>query len=405
MAFWSRKVEKGHAAALIGEIEAPSGSPVDPQSGFRPDGWQARAWELWQGVGELHSPTTYIARVISRRIAWKTEQMNADTVARILTQALGKTNLESLVRLMVLNLQVAGEFWLVQTGKGDDLGWAVYAVTQDGLAKIIEDAEKSGLTVRRVYEPHPADQTRADSPMRNVLDPAEDLLTLSALSRAQSRSRISQAGILIYPQEAAPNGDPFGAPLKQAMSAAIKDVGAPSAFVPITVGVPFAVIEGVKHITFERSFDDKIPGRVENAIRRIALGLDIPPELLLGMAQANHWSAWVVQDEVYNANIAPLAEVVASVLEFVILTSLGQDLTLVPDASELRTKVPPLSDVLEAYRLGIVSGDYVLKVAGATAQDKMTDEEREWVLQIAGRATSSDTVDQSQSAPNDGVAP
>lgn len=363
---------------FCGEFFAPAGPPVDSlpdQEGRRPTAmpWQVRAWQLWHCVGELHEPTSYIARVVSRRIAWRAvePELDDEQTAKLLQDALGTAHVEELVRLACLNLQVAGDFWLIQT----DEGWEILSVVDRNLAKRVEKARTSGREARRFYDPDPIDLTLADSGTRAVLDSAEELLVLSALSRAQSRSRIAQAGILMVPNEISfEGGDPFGADLARVMTTAIKDVSSAAAVAPIKVEMKSDLIEKVRHLTFDRPFDEQVPGKMENAIRRIALGLSVPPELLLGVAsQSSHWGAWAVQDETYKSTIAPLAETVAGVLAFIVNTMTGQDVVLEPDATELLARRAGIDDAIAAARVGAVSLEYVRRALGAADTDMPTE--------------------------------
>src|SRR5690554_387506 len=271
---FSPYVQSCTTAALMGDVWLPRGDSVDAwldddvdRAGPQP--WQTRAWHLWRCVGELHAPTSYIARIISRRMNWRTvapvDQDTAQTADRV-QAALGETSLEEFIRLVVLNFQVAGELWVVQTEKG----WDAVSVVDRNLKKRVAKARASGLEAVRFFDADPADTRYADSAVRAVLDPAEDLLTLSALSRAQSRSRIAQAGLLVVPAEQQfESGDPFGADLEGAMTAGIKDVSSPSAVVPIKVTMSADLIEKIRHVTFDRPFDDKVPEKIEKATRRI----------------------------------------------------------------------------------------------------------------------------------------
>src|SRR4030065_2758728 len=201
MAFWPRKVVEAHEAAVVGAVSVPSDTSVDVSSGVRAQGWQVEAWRLWGSVGELHAPTSYISRIVSRRITWKVTDgaMELDDAASlaVLDEVMGTADLEEAVRLVTLGLQVTAEGWVIQTATG----WDVLSPTTKGLGERVKAAEAAGLPALRVYDPDPSDPEKADGAFRTLLDPAEDLMTLSALSRAQSSSRIAQAGILTVPAE------------------------------------------------------------------------------------------------------------------------------------------------------------------------------------------------------------
>jgi len=47
--------------------------------------------------------------------------------------------------------------------------------------------------------------------------------------------------------------------------------------------------------------------RVE-CIKRIATGLDFPPEQLLGLTESNHWTGWIVDENTWKAHQQPVAQ-------------------------------------------------------------------------------------------------
>ena len=401
------------AAALQGTFWAPRGEPVDmagtkdDAANAGPQWWQTRAWQLWKPVGELHAPTSYIARIISRRINWRAEDpaWDSEKTASELQNALGATNLEEFVRLVVLNMQVAGDMWVVQ----EEDRWNVLAVTDRNLKKRVSRARAAGRVAQRVYDPDPECLDHADSAFISVLAPAEELLILSALQRAQSRSRIAQAGILIVPAEQQfEGGDPFGQTLEDAMTAGIRDVSSPAAVVPIKATMAADLIEKVRHLTFDRPYDDKIPEKIERATRRIALGLDVPPELLLGLGEnSSHWGAWAVKEETYQGTTAPLAEKTAAVLELVLRTYLNTDSApqIIPDPTELLARRSTTRDAFEGARLGAVGLGYVREAMGASDLDKPTTEDIAIIQSLAsrGRSAADDAArDQVQEPPQQG---
>jgi hypothetical protein len=70
--------------------------------------------------------------------------------------------------------------------------------------------------------------------------------------------------------------------------------------------------DAVRHITFWDANGYPEADQVEQELRRIALGLDMPAETLLGMADMNHWSAWVVSREAYASHGQPVVEELAA---------------------------------------------------------------------------------------------
>jgi hypothetical protein len=417
-AVWPRQVEVAHNKALAlgvggttGVGYMPSGGSVDLGGGLRVQGWQTRAWALWDTVGELQEPTSNIARLVSRRVNFRqvapTEISTEDTEVK-LQGALGTMPLQQFVNLVTLNFQVTGEVWVFQSLDG----WEVISVADPRLKDKISAADKAGTEYKRFYDPHPANPDYAISSFKGALDPAEDLVTLSALSRAQSRSRIAQAGILMVPiEQQFEGGDPFGAGLTDAMTAAIRDVHSPSALAPIKVDMNGDLIEKVRHLTFDRPFDDKVPEKVTQATHRIALALDIPAEMLEGYKQLSHWTAWAVQEDTYKGTIAPLAEKSAEVLEWVAqVAGLGM-ITLELDPTDLLARRSSVDDAINAAKIGAVGLAYVRSVLGASELDAPTPADLAVLNDLIGRVNADNRSADGQpnggsgSAPNGGTEP
>jgi hypothetical protein len=378
----SPQIVEAHCLAVAGSFTIPAGPPVDDAAEKRAQGWQTRAWDVWHRLGEIRFPTSFLARQTTR-IEWRVKPSGAeepldDVESRKLidevTKGIGQ---DEAARLICLNLQVAGEGYYVEDGEGD---FHVYSVVEKGLDKKLKKARDAKLAALRFYYPDPTDTDAAESSIRTALDPAEELIALTDLSRAQSRSRLSQAGLLLYPAgQSWASENPFEAGLQEAMMAPIKDVQHPAAMVPITIAMDGELIEKVKHITFDRSYDEKVPQKIETATRRIALAVDTDPELILGMADANHWTAWNVTEERYNAYMGPLAartaEVFAAVIELKHADMAGVE--VIPDPSAILARKSTIRDALDAYTAPrpAVSAAYVRETMGATDDDAPTEEE------------------------------
>lgn len=151
------------------------------------------------------------------------------------------------------------------------------------------------LTVR-VWRPHPRWWWQADSPTRSSLPVLREIVGLTMHISAQVDSRLAGAGMLLIPASAdrairaaagLPEGDDSTSPLVEALMEAmitpIGDRSSASALVPLTVTVPDEAVEKFRHITFSNPLDAEARNLRDEAIRRLALGQDCPPELLLGV--------------------------------------------------------------------------------------------------------------------------
>jgi len=93
--------------------------------------------------------------------------------------------------------------------------------------------------------------------------------------------------------------------LLEAMMTSIADRASASAVVPIVISVPDESADKFTHLTFSEPLDETAGERLDKAIRRLALGLDAPPELLLGTGSMNHWGAWLVLEDVVTTHLEP----------------------------------------------------------------------------------------------------
>lgn len=172
----------------------------------------------------------------------------------------------------------------------------------------------------RFWRRHPRYSALADAPMRGVLDLCEELLILTMAVRARAVSRVAGSGILLVPEEISPaplknagdenpNEDVFLRDLTTAMVEPIKDQGTASAVVPFVVRGQAKYLEQFRLI--QLSDPDKFypeTGLRTECIRRMAIGLDMPPEALIGTEDSNHWTAWSIDEQTWKAHLQPIAQ-------------------------------------------------------------------------------------------------
>lgn len=179
------------------------------------------------------------------------------------------------------------------------------------------EAKIAELYVMRSWRPHPNKAWEPDSPTRSSLPVLRELTALTMAVGSMTDSRLAGAGLLLVPDSARKamlraqdlpedsSDDPLTDALIDAMSTAIADRASAAAYVPLVVTVPDDAVEKFKHLTFESPFDAAMAPMREEAIRRLALGQDAPPELLLGTGGMNHWGAWLVREDVVTTHIEP----------------------------------------------------------------------------------------------------
>lgn len=248
-----------------------------------------------------------------------------------------RTGQGGLLRAWGVCLSIPGDSYLVgmelpegQPGAGEE-EWQVVSpsnvtATGDRVKMKLSPGGKGfelpeNATLIRVWQEHEQWPLVADSNMRSVLDVCEELLIYARQFRAIGKSR-SNAGLLLLPNEldfanpaAEPDGvtappdslTPFERGLVMSLVTPTADDSAPSSVAPHLIRGPADALEQVRHVPLDRKIDDQAIERIVFLIGNLAQGLDVPPEVLTGMADANHWTAWQIEDSTYKAHVEPLA--------------------------------------------------------------------------------------------------
>ena len=157
------------------------------------------------------------------------------------------------------------------------------------------------------------------------MDIAEELLILTAAVRSTAVSRMIN-GMLKFPTELSPNsygppadddykGDedpetnPFMDDYIEHVSAQIENPGSAEARVPFTLEGAYEYLDRVQWMPTHDPQTDYMEKELrKECINRLAIGMDFPPEFLLGMTDANHWTARQVVYDMWRSYGAPIAE-------------------------------------------------------------------------------------------------
>lgn len=256
----------------------------------------------------------------------------------------------------------------------------------------------------RVWRRHPQFTWLADAPMRPVLGLFEELALLQLAVGARAKSRAAGSGILLRAAEiswGSPDGqndddnqsDRVAQRLQDAIVRPITNPGTASAAAPIILEAPADMIKDdavLRHITLSNPLETYPEENLRaELIRRIAIGLDLPPEILLGMADANHWTAWQIDDQTWSAHLQPVVQQLCDDLGASFLRPLARqegqadadELVVSYDAAEVVNHPDRAKDAKELNRLGLLSGVKTLEANGFNAEaDQMGAEEHaEWL--------------------------
>lgn len=274
-----------------------------------------------------------------------------------------------LLRDAALNISVAGECYLVQMperkGSGIPESWDIRSIDEVQVDQkggysiagrrdlLTNKASTSGVSnslvnlpnsafVGRIWRAHPRFSEEADSSLRGLLDLCAELLLLNRTFRATARSRLN-AGALYLPDglsvAASPDpdypyddetdlnpgvtqeetADEFEDQLIDAMTTPIRDEDSASAVVPLIIRGPAELGDKIKQFKFERSFDPALAQRADRVLERIMQGLDVPKDIVTGLANVKYSNAVQIDESLYKAHIEPLMLLIADALTVVYL--------------------------------------------------------------------------------------
>jgi hypothetical protein len=271
-----------------------------------------------------------------------------------------------LLKDAALNLSVAGECYLVQMperqGTAIPESWDIrsvdelqidqrgnYTITPRGQGSSMASGSKfegiklpNGAFVGRIWKAHPRFSDESDSSMRGLLDLCAELLLLNRTFRATARSRLN-AGALYLPDGLSVAGSPdpdypydedsdlnsgftpeeaadeFEDQLMDAMTTPIRDEDSASAVVPLIIRGPAELGDKIKQFKFERSFDPALAQRADRVLERILQGLDVPKDVVTGLANVKYSNALQIDESLYKAHIEPLMLLISDALTVVYL--------------------------------------------------------------------------------------
>lgn len=385
-------------------------------------GWMERAWYFFDAVTEFHFAATWTGNTCSRAKLYVThngERVTSGPGFDAINAFFGGPEGQiEFLRQMGIHLTVSGDAWTAGFDPGGDEPdiWRVVAANElqrgDGLMIDADDTLRplDAPFLMRTWRPHPRRYVEADCPTRSALPILQQLDQLMQLASAEIDSRLAGAGIMIIPSEVTlpgvvgdVNSTTFAEKLAEYMGTARDDLDTAEALVPFIMQVAGDQVEHVKHMLFYEDLSQELRERIEGLVRRLATGLDMPSEVLLGIADTNHWNAWAVDESSIKAYIEPLLSLVTTSVTTgylrPLLKRLGiadpQAWTVQADTQEIRLRPNRSKEAIELYNLGQLSAAAMLRENGFEVDDAMQDDERiQWLAQkVASGSTTPELVE------------
>jgi hypothetical protein len=405
--------------------------------------WQAECYRHYSICGEARFAAKFFGHAVSRAVLFAAETVQgsqqtvtngpaADMLAALFNGRDGQTQMLDSIGT---HLTIAGEAYLVgRSVEGVDTWEIVSCLEMQVAGTNWQINYGSGIpvvnltdedVVIRIWLPSPAHRIEADSPFRALLPILTEIEWLTRHVFAQITSRLAGSGILIMPQGMtfppppeqvsvdgtapalpANDADAFMATLADAMMTPIEDPSSPSAVVPIVITAPDDTIDKPRLLTFWSDLDAASMGMRNEAIRRFALGMDLPPEQVLGMSgtssgstgSVSHWGAWQVEESTIKLHIEPMLDVIVNALTVGYLRPLIDGTAVVAyDSTALRLRPDRSKEAFELYDRGLISADALRRENGFDNDDTPTsDQFHSWLLIKV--ASGSATPEQVQAA-------
>lgn len=431
------------ASAAVMTGKAKSAAPIGTSD------WQTRAWTYYDSIGELRFAADWLSNALSRvnLVAAippvnqgdeptpidvndpKTTPLQRRVAGLVAEIAGGPAGQGQMLGACARQLSVPGVGYIFANGDALTDTFETWRVLSNdeirkGNGGIIEIADPETGVFRavnadrdliiKVWHAHARRAWEPDSSVHAVIPSLSEIDLLTKRIAADTRSRLQGNGLLLMPTEAefAPGQPGVAAPSEtadvfiqsfmQVGSVAIADPESPAATLPLVVRMPGEVIQHVAHLKFYSDYSAQLDTLRQAAVKRLALGLNMPPEVLLGMADSNHWTAWQVAEEAITLHIEPLAETICYALTkgFIINALMGDSETpsmtrqeaeasamVWYDTTDLTSRPDLTAAATEAHHRIVISDAKYLEYIGLDAGDLLpiTDPEfkRRMLVEVA----------------------
>lgn len=409
---------------------------------------QALAWQYYDKIPEVKTAYNYFAAVASRvrlHVGYQRDRGYAPApigevgnLSRSLVVAArqtldllnnGRGGQPNLIRQFVLNLLVPGECFLLGVGNTYTIRSTSelhFQVSDDPDRRVrLMPSRKARLKtdytyltqdayIARIWRTHPEYSDDSDSALLGMLEDCSELLLLSRLIRAAGKSRLN-AGLLYVADELrfqradavdggpTPDIDPFEEELTLALTEPIGETDSPSEVMPLIVRGPMEFSkDGIQHYDLSRNINDTDIKRFEQLLARIMRGLDLPTELITGLANVRYSNAKSISEDFLKAYIEPMILIICEGLTTCFLRpqllAQGFDPEFVKnivvwyDPSEVVTRPDRSDDADKGYDKLLVSGRSWRRAHGFSEDDAPNAEELAKRIAFAGQLVPQSTT-------------
>lgn len=385
---------------------------------YTDEAWQRESWGFYECNGELSYVADYIgaaqslvrfyARHVDANGVPQGEVHDDPEIAALMSGMLGgAAKRANVMRALSIGLTVAGDTYLIgraaRPGFGDQ--WTVVAShfvrMYGGIVQVDfglgrwEDLDPNRDIVIRVWRQSPQRPLLASSATRPLLLTFTQLQKLRMFMLAEFNSRIAAGGGVLplpagldFPGDA-DNDIPPGTPgvaqmIYEAAASNIEGEGTAAAIAPVIFEVPREVLGDMPRepIRFDIPLSEHLPERYAMLIGSIARGMNVPSDVVEGMAKSNHWQSWWSTEEFTTKTIAPDSTLICDALNegwfYGALKKVGKDparFTIWFDLAPLSNTADKFTDTLNLYREGAVSLETLLASANYTLANAPDEKE------------------------------
>jgi hypothetical protein len=383
----SPKLTYGRPRPLVGAGQKLNLSKVGEKMDKRPAAeWQIAAWRFFEQIGEIHYAFNLVGQIISRVRLYPAivaaanevpvhvdtwleslgDKGNTDTSREVVDKAKdlvtdlventpGRSS--GMMRTLSMNFSVPGEVYLAHDTEHNQ--WLVLSTEEiqssgnrwrirrarSGRASTSKSGGTSGndmylpgdAWVARMWRSHPRFGDEPDSSMLGVLDQCEQLVLLDQAMRNMAR-RAMNAGLVFIPNGItafSSEGDvSIADAIAESALQAVESEAALSTVTPKVLTGPIELGGGIKFIRLTEATDPNISAAAQKLLERILIGIDIPKDVVKGLADVKFANAIVIDDDLYRAHIEPLILLTVDTLTSVYLRPL-----LLKGLSEAQRKI------------------------------------------------------------------
>lgn len=404
--------------------------------------WQGIAWEHFDRIGEINFAYGLVASVMSRIRLYPAVIVDPDAPPVSLTdaatierpeeemeegdftkahngispqhaveardmfrRALGHSDVPSIMRSFALNVAVPGECYLAQlNGRWHIKSTDELRIDTTGVPKLVKSHGATPLdlpsttVIGRIWREHPRFSADAYSSLKPLADDCDELLLLGRVIRTISRAQLN-AGILYIPDEVvvasrtetddpeveSDEEDDFEKQLLEVLTGPVGDEASANAVFPLLLRGPSDLGDKIKHILLERKVDEFLVNRADRTLERILQGLDVPKDVVTGLANVKYSNAVQIDESLYKAHVEPLALMICDAITDIVLRpllraagwdpDLADKLVVWYDPSEVTTRPDRAGDAQRLYDANELSGSALRQAYGFSDADKPSEEE------------------------------